>query len=181
MSASRPLISEGDQIADIAAGLKRANVGHQLDPVEPFIGCHDSRIRWQSKSDSSTNRPRGTPLMRSTRRTFACATLAASFAACFGTILPIDAQALSPVEAQEIAEDAYIYGYSLITTEVTRVQTSNVPKAESLRAPSNQFVNVPRYPPADYRGVSAPNADTLYSIASIDLAEPIVFSHTRHG
>ena len=119
--------------------------------------------------------------MKSTRRTFVCATLAASFATCFGTALPLTAQALSPVEAQQIAEDAYVYGYSLITTEVTRVQTSNVPKAEGLRAPSNQFVNVPRYPPANYRGVSAPNADTLYSIASLDLAEPIVFSHPRHG
>ena len=66
-------------------------------------------------------------------------------------------------EAKEIAHEAYIYGYSLITTEVTRVQMSNVPKAEGLQAPMGQFVNVPRYPPADYRGVSAPNADTLYS------------------
>ena len=34
-------------------------------------------------------------------------------------------------EAVEIATDAYVYGYSLITTEVTRVQMSNVAKAES--------------------------------------------------
>jgi hypothetical protein len=89
---------------------------------------------------------------------------------------------LSPAEARQIAEDAYIYGYSLITTEVTRVQMSNVPKAEgALRAPMNQFSNVPRYPPADYRGVSAPNADTLYSLAWLDLAEPQVFSHPDMG
>ncbi len=44
-----------------------------------------------------------------------------------------------------------------------------------------QFVNVPRYPPADYRGVSAPNADTLYSVAWLDLSEPIVFSHPDMG
>lgn len=31
--------------------------------------------------------------------------------------------------------DAYIYGYSLITTEVTRVQMSNVAAQESLRSP----------------------------------------------
>ena len=68
--------------------------------------------------------------------------------------------------------DAYIYGYSLITTEVTRVQMSNVAKVEALRGPMNQFANVKRYPPADYRGVSAPNADTLYSVAWLDLAEP---------
>ena len=81
-------------------------------------------------------------------------------------------------EAEQIAFDAYVYGYSLITTEVTRVQMSNVPKAEALRSPMGQFTNVRRYPPADYRGVSAPNADTLYSLAWIDVGpEPMVFSH----
>ena len=92
------------------------------------------------------------------------------------------AASLSPEEARQIAEDAYIYGYSLITTEVTRVQMTNVSKPEpSLRAPMNQFSNVPRYPPADYRGVSAPNADTLYSLAWLDLTEPQVFSHPDMG
>ena len=84
-------------------------------------------------------------------------------------------------DAVASATDAYVYGYSLITTEVTRVQMSNVPKLEVLRGPMNQFVNVPRYPPADYRGVSAPNADTLYSLAWLDLAEPQVFSHPDMG
>jgi hypothetical protein len=92
-----------------------------------------------------------------------------------------NAQALSPTEARQIAEDAYIYGYSLITTEVTRVQMTSVDKVETLRAPMNQFANVPRYPPADYRGVSAPNADTLYSVAWLDLAQPQVFSHPAMG
>ena len=84
-------------------------------------------------------------------------------------------------EAVEIATDAYVYGYSLVTTDVTRVQMSNVDKLETLRGPMNTFVNVPRYPPADYRGVSAPNADTLYSLAWLDLAEPQVFSHPDMG
>ena len=84
-------------------------------------------------------------------------------------------------EAVEIATDAYVYGYSLITTEVTRVQMSNVAKLESCAGPMNRFVNVKRYPPADYRGVSAPNADTLYSVAWLDLAEPQVFSHPDMG
>jgi len=84
-------------------------------------------------------------------------------------------------EAIEIAQQAYVYGYSLITTEVTRVQMSNVAKIEGLRAPTGQFLNVPRYPPADYRGVSAPNADTLYSLAWVDLSEPQVLSHPDMG
>ena len=84
-------------------------------------------------------------------------------------------------EAEQIALDAYIYGYSLITTEITRVQMSNVDKIEGMHAPSGQFANIKRYPPADFRGVSAPNADTLYSVAWLDLAEPQVFSHPDMG
>src|SRR5262249_13306561 len=82
------------------------------------------------------------------------------------------AQSLTPSEAQASAKDAYIYGYSLITTEVTRVRMSNAPKVEAnMHAPMGEFSNVKRYPPANYRGVSAPNADTLYSLAWLDLAE----------
>jgi len=84
-------------------------------------------------------------------------------------------------EAIDVLTDAYVYGYSLITTDVTRVQMSNVPTLEAMRGPVNQFVNVKRYPPASYRGVSAPNADTLYSMAWLDLSEPIVFSHPAMG
>jgi hypothetical protein len=80
-------------------------------------------------------------------------------------LLKTEQAALSADEAKSIAVDAYVYGYSLITTEVTRVQMSNVPKIEGLHAPMGQFINVPRYPPAEFRGVSAPNADTLYSLA----------------
>ncbi len=105
-----------------------------------------------------------------------------ALAAC--TLLTVAGQAQekpSPSEAVEIATDAYVYGYSLITTEVTRVQMSNVSEAEGFTGPMGQFVNVKRYPPAEYRGVSAPNADTLYSVAWLDLAEPQVFSHPDMG
>jgi hypothetical protein len=95
---------------------------------------------------------------------------------------PLAASAgVSNEEAVDIATDAYVYGYSLVTTDVTRIQMSNVASAEELTAPLNQFMNVKRYPPADYRGVSAPNADTLYSVAWIDLKEPQVFSHPDMG
>jgi hypothetical protein len=96
-------------------------------------------------------------------------------------LLKTEQAALSADEAKSIAVDAYVYGYSLITTEVTRVQMSNVPKIEGLHAPMGQFINVPRYPPAEFRGVSAPNADTLYSLAWLDLTEPQVFSHPDMG
>ena len=101
---------------------------------------------------------------------------------CAFLVLPASGQAQGPQalthkEAQEIAIDAYIYGYSLITTDVTRMQMSNVAKVEEMRAPTGTFFNIKRYPPATYRGVSATNADTLYSVAWLDLSEPQVFSH----
>lgn len=87
----------------------------------------------------------------------------------------------SPAEALAIAKEAYVYGYSLVTSDITRLQMSNVPAVEELKAPLNQFINVKRYPPANYRGVSAANADTLYSLAWLDLAESQVFSHPDMG
>jgi len=90
-------------------------------------------------------------------------------------------QAVSAEDAKAIATDAYVYGYSLITTDVTRVQMSNVPKQTETQSPIGQFLNIPRYPPANYRGVSAPNADTLYSLGWVDLAQPVVLSHPDMG
>lgn len=121
--------------------------------------------------------------MSSTRRSFMRGAMTGGLAVAAGLSMKqsTSAQSLSAANARQIAEDAYIYGYSLITTEVTRVQMSNVPKAEGFTGPAGQFINVPRYPPADYRGVSAPNADTLYSVAWLDLAEPQVFSHPDMG
>jgi hypothetical protein len=58
---------------------------------------------------------------------------------------------------------------------------SSVAKPEGMRAPVGQFGNVQRYPSADFRGVSAPNADTLYSFAWLDLSEPVVFGHPDMG
>jgi hypothetical protein len=125
-------------------------------------------------------------MISTTRRTFTAASLLAA-PALFLRATPTSAQPseMPPVvrsEAEQIAFDAYIYGYSLITTEVTRVQMTNVPKVEELRSPMGQFINVRRYPPGDYRGVSAPNADTLYSLVWLDLGpEPVVFSHPDMG
>lgn len=91
------------------------------------------------------------------------------------------ASAAEQDELLQIAKDAYVYGYSLITTEVTRVQMTNVDKVAGEHGPMGQFINVKRYPPADFRGVSAPNADTLYSAAWVDLSEPQVFSQPEMG
>ena len=92
---------------------------------------------------------------------------------------------LTPQEAQKIGIDAYIYGYALITSDVTGAAFVNItaPDPKTFQAPINQFVNLPKYPPADYHGVTAPNADTLYSGAFFDVSkEPIIFTYLdMHG
>ena len=87
------------------------------------------------------------------------------------------AAAVSQEEAMAIGVDAYIYGYPLVTMEMTRRVMTNVPKPEGTRAPMGQFMRVREYPDATYRDVTAPNADTLYTVAWIDVSkEPWVFS-----
>ncbi len=85
----------------------------------------------------------------------------------------------------KIGVEAYIYGYSLITSEITRRAFTNVaaPSPKTLQAPMGQVVSQPAYPPADYKGVTAPNADTLYTAGFIDVgSEPWIFSYPdMHG
>ena len=51
-----------------------------------------------------------------------------------------------------IGVDAYIYFYPLILMDLTRKQSTNTDK-EFGKGPMNMFVNVPAYPPADFKGV----------------------------
>ena len=85
---------------------------------------------------------------------------------------------LTTEEAHAIAVDAYVYFYSLITMDVTRKQFTNIEAGKEFgKGPMNMFVNVPAYPPADFKGVVRSNFDTLYSIAWLDLTkEPLVIS-----
>jgi hypothetical protein len=90
------------------------------------------------------------------------------------------ADALTPQETQRIAVDAYVYGYALITSDMTEKAFTNVvaPSPATLQAPINQLVSVTKYPSADYKGVTAPNADTLYTAAFMDLTkEPMLLSY----
>jgi hypothetical protein len=84
---------------------------------------------------------------------------------------------LSEAQATEIGTAAYIYGYPLVTMEVTRRVTTNTPDPAGLRAPMGQFAHARSFPPVTYRDIPAANADTLYSVAWLDLAsEPYILS-----
>lgn len=91
---------------------------------------------------------------------------------------------LSPARADEnvikavpAAVEAYIYGYPLVTMEMTRRVMTNVAQPEGSRAPMGQFVRMREYPNSRFRDVTAPNADTLYTTAWLDVGkEPWVLS-----
>lgn len=74
-----------------------------------------------------------------------------------------------------LATDAYVFGYPLVTMEMTRRVITNVAGVEGTRGPMGQIIKIREYPNASFRDVTAPNADTLYTTAFLDVAnEPWV-------
>jgi hypothetical protein len=83
-------------------------------------------------------------------------------------------EGFAPVEGLEdfvLATDAYIYGYPLVTMEMTRRVITNVATPEGTRAPMGQLIKLRQYPDASFRDVTAPNADTLYTTAFFDVGK----------
>src|SRR5262245_16146842 len=89
---------------------------------------------------------------------------------------------LGKEEALAIGEDAYVFGYPLVLMDITRSVMTAVPKVEERKAPINQFLHLGTFPDPTFTDVVSPNADTLYSTASIDLTnEPIILSVPEMG
>jgi hypothetical protein len=84
---------------------------------------------------------------------------------------------VSEPEAAQIGVEAYIYGYPLVTMEMTRRVLTNVAAPEGQKAPVGQFARLREYPTPANKEVTAPNADTLYTLAWLDVSkEPWVLS-----
>ena len=91
---------------------------------------------------------------------------------------------MHPAQAvRDLAIEAYIFGYPLVTMEMTRRVMTNAAKVEGLRGPMGQFASAREYPTAAFKDVTAPNADTLYSAAWLDLAKEPWILHVpdEHG
>ena len=76
-----------------------------------------------------------------------------------GPSLPQIAQAQSAITEQEahaIAVDAYVYFYSIMSMDVSRKQFTN--GTTDFKGPMNTFVNVPEYPPADFKASCGPTS-----------------------
>ncbi|BBF91900.1 DUF1254 domain-containing protein [Blastochloris tepida] len=84
---------------------------------------------------------------------------------------------IEDVEDFKIASDAYVFGYPLVTMEMTRRVITNVVKPEGTRGPMGTLIKLRSYPNASFRDITAPNADTLYTTAFFDVGdEPWVVS-----
>jgi hypothetical protein len=85
--------------------------------------------------------------------------------------------AAKELEARETAIEAYVYAYPMVTMEITRRVMTNVEKPEGSKAPMGQFARLRTYPAVDDHSVTAPNADTLYTLAWLDVSkEPWILS-----
>jgi len=80
-------------------------------------------------------------------------------------------------QAVSIATDAYIYGYPLVTMDMTRKRLTNVVATTDAAAPMGQMLKLRSYPSVYNHAVTAPNADTLYTLAWFDVStEPWILT-----
>src|SRR5215468_9717534 len=80
-------------------------------------------------------------------------------------------------QAVSDAVDAYIYGYPLVTMDMTRKFFTNYATVQGSRGPMGQMIKLRNYPAVDDHAVTAPNADTLYTTAWMDVSkEPWVLN-----
>ena len=115
------------------------------------------------------------------RRVFLTKWVAGGMAAGWLACGPIGAGAkpagLTAREAFDIATEAYIFGYPLVTMDMARRVMTNVRAPEGMRAPLGQFALTRTYPLASNHDVAVPNADMLYTMVWLDVSqEPWVLS-----
>jgi hypothetical protein len=118
---------------------------------------------------------------KNTRRIFINGALALAIAGTLTVTLVTGCKTSPPpltaAEATELGTAAYIYGYPLVTMEYTRRVMTNVREVTGMHAPMGQFAKARTYPDASFKDVTAPNADTLYTTAWVDVSkEPWILS-----
>jgi hypothetical protein len=60
--------------------------------------------------------------------------------------------AIAEAEARAIGVDAYLYFYPLLSTDITRLTSTNIEAGkEPLKGPMNTFVSAAAYPPGDLK------------------------------
>jgi hypothetical protein len=90
---------------------------------------------------------------------------------------------VTPVQAEQLGHEAYRYGIPLLEfLRIRREMTSVKAPDGQGNAPVNALANARAFARPSDRTVVAPNHDTLYSLAQLDLGKgPIVLSHPDMG
>jgi hypothetical protein len=116
------------------------------------------------------------------QRAVIAALLTMSFLVTARPALSVAQASLTAAQANDLAVQAYIYAFPLVTMELSRRVATNVATPESTRAPMGQFAFLRSYPDASFTDVVAPNADTLYEIGWFDVSkEPVVITTPALG
>jgi hypothetical protein len=95
------------------------------------------------------------------------------------SIAPFSARSaeISPAQARAIAAEAYLYGLPLVMNYKAMYLGAIAKDSPQFKAPLNGIKNAARLSTPDDKAIVAPNADTPYSWAYLDLrAEPLVLS-----
>lgn len=109
-----------------------------------------------------------------TRRAVAMGAMGLLASASFSPANAFESPLIDPIEAADefwLAVEAYIYGYPLVTMEITRRVVTNVEKPEGSKGPMGHIIKLREYPNASFKDVTAPNADTLYTTAFVNVEE----------
>lgn len=107
------------------------------------------------------------------RSMFALTAVAVMATACGGAAqdTPSTSATSQQADLAAAAEAAYVYAYPLVTMEYTRRVLTNTVEPQGMSAPMGQFARLREYPNAQFRAVTAPNADTLYTQGWFDVSE----------
>lgn len=97
-------------------------------------------------------------LQRSVGRKVAALCVAAIASLPAGAVAE-EAPSLDVMEAISIADEAYVYGYPLVTFEMVRRQQTNVAAPDAEHAPMGQVFKMRSYPAVDNHCCAAPNAE----------------------
>ena len=125
------------------------------------------------------SKTRGPKMVRTQGRKFLLAAVSTVLLVFSGCKQSSNNETKSPGLEQAIADavDVYTYGYPLITMDMTRRQLTNVAVPDAAHAPMGQILRLRTYPAVDNHTVTAPNADTLYTISWLDVSqEPWIYS-----
>ena len=80
----------------------------------------------------------------------------------------------TPDEARAVATEAFVFGFPLVLMDASRRVLTRRARAGGRPLGVNRLDHVRQFPDASFTDVVSPNADTLYSMAWLDLSEGAV-------